>query len=110
MQTASIPLAFIVVLSFVSEAAAASRADVSVKRNYTVIIAGQPFGFVDGETEYWTVHRQPYHEIRLGPLGCHEVPFTATQGLVGFCVILATLVILPLVLKARWKRKQPSQL
>mgnify|MGYP000187383193 CR=1 FL=1 len=34
----------------------------------------------------------------VGPLGKpFEVPFTATQGLVGFCLILALLIVLPAV-------------
>jgi hypothetical protein len=49
-------------------------------------------------------------QLLLGPLGNLKVPFTATQGLVGFCCIVATLITLPVVLTMRWKRKQPQRL
>jgi hypothetical protein len=34
-----------------------------------------------------------------------KVPFTATPGLIGFCVILATLIIVPTVLTVRWTKR-----
>lgn len=68
------------------------------RRDYTTRICKYQYGFIDWTDEHSTVV--------AGPLGDFNVPFTATQGLVGFCVILVTLIIVPFVLTVRWKEKR----
>jgi hypothetical protein len=102
MRAASILLALVVVLGFVSEAGA--QTDCVIERDYTFTVADQRFGFIDG-SDYYTGIREPWTVIWLGTLGSPEVPFTATQGLVGFCLILSTLIIVPAVLTVRWRRR-----
>jgi hypothetical protein len=102
VRTASILLALIVVLGFVSEAGA--QTDYVTERDYTFTVADQRYGFIDG-ADYYTGVREPWTVICLGPLGSPEVPFTATQGLVGFGLILATLIIVPAVLTVRWSKR-----
>jgi hypothetical protein len=100
MKAASILLALVIVLGFVSEAGASkTRKDT----DYTVEVFGRLVGFQDlksGDDE-WGM-------IWLGPLGGYDILCTATQGLVGFCCILATLVIVPVVLTVRLKKKKAS--
>jgi hypothetical protein len=98
-------MALVVVLGFVSEAGA--MASVSVEHDFSFQLAGQTFGFADG-TLVGSTHSRPYSWLHLGPFGFGNVPFTATQGLVGFCVIAALLVIVPAVLTVRWKRKRAT--
>jgi hypothetical protein len=102
MKTASILLALIVVLGFVSEAEAGIEYR-DIKHKYTVRIAGQDFGFKEfyGLTDDYTTTL-----VYLGPLGARIVPFNATHGLIGFCFILALLIIVPAVLTVRWKKKR----
>jgi hypothetical protein len=93
-RTASLVLALIVVLS---AAKATAACKIVSYRDHTVHVASHRFGFVDSAIlsnegiGYST-------RIHLGPLGDHEIPFTATQGLIGFCIILATLIVLPTAL------------
>jgi hypothetical protein len=47
---------------------------------------------------YWTT-------MRVGSLGPFEVPFTATQGLIAFYLLLATSILVPVALSIRWKKK-----
>jgi hypothetical protein len=98
MKAASKLLVMFLVLGFVSKAGARDRID----RNCTLIIARQQIGFLDLRSP---VTNRARTEIHLGPLGNREVPFTATQGLVGFCCILALLVIVPVLLTVRWKKR-----
>jgi hypothetical protein len=102
MRTASILLAWVIVLGFGSQEAF-SQVDpgpivpVIPINDYTFDIGEQTFGFVDfpnGESI-----------VCIGPLGQIDLSFTATQGLIGFCVILTTLVVLPVVLTVRWKKR-----
>jgi hypothetical protein len=102
MRTASILLALAVVLSFVSEAAAAVKTI-----RYAIEAGDYIFGLVE---IYNDVDRTSVTMLFLGPVGTHQVPFSATQGLVGFCVFLALLVIVPVVKKVRSNRRQPKQL
>jgi hypothetical protein len=107
MRTTSILLALVVVLS-ASEASAWAPVFVP-EHDYTISAGGQMFGFRDGT---WVGDFDPANYpqtisyLHLGPVGQFEVPFAATQGLVGFCVVLALLVIVPAVLTVRWKRKR----
>jgi hypothetical protein len=102
VRTASILLALIVVLGFVNEAGAWER--IVSENRYTISIAGHETGFMDQHT-YDTEGRYYWSAICLGPFGSHQVPFTAAQGLIGFCLILATLIIVPAVLTVRWRRR-----
>jgi hypothetical protein len=106
MKTASILLASVVVLGFVSEA----EAEFSwiVDHEYVVDIGPYQFGFADGRCgddslgqETW----KPYSRAGFGPLGSGRVPFTATQGLIGFCLFVLTLIALLLAFAVRWKRR-----
>jgi hypothetical protein len=105
MRTASILLALIVVLGFVSEAGA--MASESVEHDFSFQLAGQTFGFTDG-TLVGSTRSRPYSCLHLGPFGFVNVPFTATQGLVGFCLIVVTFITLLVVLSVRWKRRQST--
>jgi hypothetical protein len=96
MRTASILLA-LVVLGFASQSSAAK---------YTFRAGEQSFGFYDwkimGDVDKPLVRGSA---LTLGPLGNYDTPFTATQGFVGFCLILALSIIVPTVLTVRWKRR-----
>jgi hypothetical protein len=101
VRAASILLALVVVLGFAREAGAAK-----VTRDFTIQIGLQLFGLTDYATG-------PNHSVQLtvlhaGALGEREMPFTATQGLVGFCCILAAIIIVPVVLTVRWKKKRAT--
>jgi hypothetical protein len=99
MKTASI-LALVIVLSITSEAGAAFVFDGT---DCSIRIGKQRIGLAD----YYTSDGRSFTNLYVGPLGAREVPFTATQGLIGFCCILATLIIVPVVLTVRWKKKRP---
>jgi hypothetical protein len=97
----TILLAIVLVLGFVSEAGAA---------DYIFTWGEQVFGIYDaGYTQLLDANENIIDEIVVaevvfGPLGSYRVPFTATQGLVGFCVILGTLIVVPAVLVTKRKR------
>jgi hypothetical protein len=109
MRTALILLAFVAVLGFVREAGADDG--LPPKHDYTISIGGYSFGFLDWEYDIPGRDNELFRpnnargNVCLGPLGYYKVPFTATQGLVGFCFILATLIVLPIVLTVRWRRR-----
>lgn len=107
MKTVSILLALIVVLVLVRKAGA--WVTVATGHDYTIGIGGQRLGFLDGKV-YSSHSDRPgnWSEIYLGPLGKIDSRFTAIQGLVGFCFILAILAIVPVVLTVRWRKKQAS--
>jgi hypothetical protein len=44
-------------------------------------------------------------KLHLGPLGEFEVPFTATQGLVGLCVLICLFVFVPIAFTVRWRKQ-----
>lgn len=103
-------LAWVVVLT-AREAAAA---------DYSICCQERFFGIVDVEfDEYGSIdtNGNPItpgisHDgtaVLLGPLGNYEVPFTATQGLIGFIIILAALLVLPIAVLSTWRKKQRSQ-
>lgn len=108
MKAASILLALVAVLGFCREAGARDFfrfPEVCCRRNVTV--GPYSFGFVDyGLTE---TDPKPWTVMYACPLGSHSVPFTATQGLIGFIVILVMLISLPIVLTVRWKKKRVAQ-
>jgi hypothetical protein len=105
MRAATVLLALIVVLS--ACVAKAGERDEVYYHFYTFAVGEQHFGFADriivfsGRADATDL----LSLISLGPLGSHEVPFTATQGLIGFCVILAVLITLLVMLTVRWKEK-----
>jgi hypothetical protein len=102
MKTPSSILAHVVVLCFVSEAGAQELSAVS----YTISIGGETFGFAD-----WYKDFDQQHFVFLGPLGKYRVFFTATQGLVGFCLIVVGLVVLVTLVTLftfRWRRKRAT--
>jgi hypothetical protein len=108
MRTTSILLLLVVVLGFVSEAGAKLRFE-HIAHGYCIKVGDYHLGFRDGS--YWQSDGfrkavGTWNAVMLGPFGRIEVPFTATQGLVGFCCILATLVIAVVVLTVRWKKKR----
>ena len=105
MKTASRLLALVVVLGFCREVGAYSRT--TTIHNYTVSIAGNRFGFEDGTT-YWSGDgvTNIYSYIHIGPLGFRNSSFTANQGLIGFCCILAVLIALPIVVLVTWRKKR----
>jgi hypothetical protein len=104
MRTTSILLVLVVVLGFVSEAGADYSPEIACNRSITI---GQlHVGFIDwvdgyNSSDHWTV-------LHLGPLGEYQVPFTATQGLIGFCMIVVGMVALVTVFTFRWKWKRAT--
>jgi hypothetical protein len=106
MRTVSILLALAVVPSFVREAEAII--EVSVHDDYTIWLGTKQVGFHDGVLIDNSGIGRRWSFLRLGPLGSYSVPFTATQGLIGFIVILAMLIILPAVLTVRWIKKRAA--
>lgn len=87
----------------------ARRKDPDPVHDYIVKIGDQSFGFkewqwtFDGFTEVYS-----RSEVSLGPLGNHRVPCSANQGAIGLCFFLATLIILPIALAVRWKKKRAA--
>jgi hypothetical protein len=92
-------LLLVVVLGFVSEAGASYGEGPS--HDCTIKIAGKSFGFVDWQGI-------PGCTMYLGPLGRLHAPFSAKVGLVAFCCILATLIIVPVMLTMRWKKNRAT--
>lgn len=86
MRPIPILLALVVVLGFVSEAGA---------DDYIVTVGDQDFGIYDSPCG---------NVVAIGPWQM-GVPFTATQGLIGFCAIAVGLVALVTLLTFRWKRR-----
>lgn len=98
-------MALVIALRFAREAIAGPYEYDIPGHYYAINVCGGTFGFVDDLSHI----DSPWSSlVCLGPLGNHSVPFSATQGLIGFCVILATLIILPAVLTVRWKKKQTA--
>jgi hypothetical protein len=107
MRTASILLALVVVLGFVSEAGAEfvlnqHQCTFHYAKSDNPFNGIECFGICD-----WLGDET---EICFGPLGSCKVPFTAMQGMIGFCLIVVTFIALLVFLSVRWKRKQPSRL
>jgi hypothetical protein len=107
MKAALILLALVVVLSFAEDAGAYS----SFKyRDYTLAINSQRFGFADwcpgSNYDGGPAIRRGWTTMYAGPVGEIHVPFTAIQGLVGFCLIVVTLIALLITLTVRGKKKR----
>ncbi len=102
MRIASILLALVVVLGFASEAVA--MALVYVDNDFTISVGSQKFGFIDG-TLAGDFYTRPFCRLYLGQFGIYNVPFTATQSLLGFCVIVVGMIALLATLTVRWKRR-----
>jgi hypothetical protein len=70
---------------------------------YTIAVAVHRWGLVD-----WVdlAGQCRATELYLGPFGKYKVPYTATQGLVGFCVIVVGMLALVTVGTMLWKRKR----
>jgi hypothetical protein len=108
MRTASILLALVIVLGTTAEAGAYAE-ERRLSKNCSIEIGEYRLGFVEWVSYWGNVRSSPYWtEMYLGPLGDYEVPFTATQGLVGFCTIVVGLIALPVVFTFRWKKKQTA--
>jgi hypothetical protein len=110
VQPIPILLALVVVLGFVSEARAFFPEN---EHDYRITVASQCFGFTDYSVQQPGMKGRErtfrlQGEIYLGPLGACPVPFTATQGLVGFCMIVIGMVALVTMFTFRWKRKSST--
>jgi hypothetical protein len=105
MRPASILLAMVVGLCIVSESQA--QTDNETLHDFTFTVAGNSFGFMDGLDHL--MYATTWSTICLGPLGTYNSPLTAIQGLVGFCLIVMTLIALLVVATVRWKKKHPRQ-
>jgi hypothetical protein len=102
MRTASILLAFVLVLGFVREAGAIMG--LTPTNDYTVRIGGNDVGFRDWEGKNQFGETGAYCQVCLGPFGrLDDVPFTAIQGLVGFWLIAMVIVF-----TFRWKSKRAA--
>jgi hypothetical protein len=75
----------------------------TLTHDYTLHISGHLFGIKE-----WQVNGRPYTALYVGPFADFEVPFTATQGLVGFFLVLTILILLPAVLTVRRKRQRAT--
>jgi hypothetical protein len=107
MRGASILLALVVVLCSAQEALAFAS---YIYKDRSVEIGTYRIGFADwapgwnGEPN----RPPPWTMMYGGPMGEWQVPFTATQGLVGFCLIVFVLIALLAAFAVRWKKKQAS--
>jgi hypothetical protein len=104
MRSASILLALVVVVGFVSYAPA--KTSPPPDHDFTFEVAGNLVGFRDWR--YTTILEGPqlHSVINFGPFGWLEVPFTATQGLVGFCALVIGMLALATMGTFRWRRKR----
>jgi hypothetical protein len=79
-----------------------------VEHDYTIKRGESPWlGFVDGVN--LLIPAEPtgkYSHLYLGPLGRCSVPFSATQGLIGCCVVAGILTVLPALVVSRSARKR----
>ena len=99
MRTASILLALVVVLGALTTATAQAVA----YDDFTISISGVgKFGFQQWGPDFDT---DVEAAIYLGPVGSYPIPCTAAQGLIGFIVIVAVLVIALIAAVVGWKRK-----
>jgi hypothetical protein len=106
MRTASLLLSLVMVLGFVRE----SGADIVFPvRDYTAKIAGHSVGFIDWPPFDSPAGQEPgYTMMHVGPLGSFKIPFTATLGLIGVCLIVVTFVAGVALLTVRWKKKRTA--
>lgn len=97
----SILMALVVVPGSVSEAGASGVAAYE-EHNYTAKVGVHTIGFADF---YSDMALRPVSNVYLGSFGTHEVPFSATQGLIGMCLIVVALIALLVVLAAQWRKR-----
>jgi hypothetical protein len=105
MRLFPILLALIVVLGFVSEARAYSS---WINCNRSIEVGKYRFGFADWSPGSWGQPTPNWTMMYAGPFGEWQVPFSATQGLIGVCVIVVGTVALVAGATVRWRRK-PSK-
>jgi hypothetical protein len=108
MRASSIFLALVVVLVLAQPTKAITIYRDDTLHDFTVHVGGYRIGFEDGiyaddDSEFL------WNRIHLGPLGPHSAPCTATQGLIGFGVIVVGLIIVPAVLTVRWKKRRVAK-
>ncbi len=103
MRTASKLLAMVVVLCASEAFAVAYYTNPNL--TYRASFYGMTFGFNHLEPAIPGPRYAPYTLMSVGPLGNYEVPFTTTQGMIGFCVILAMMILLPVAATIRWRKK-----
>jgi hypothetical protein len=109
MRTALIVLAMVVVLGWARSATA--LVELETRHDYTFRVGESKFGFSDGHAYGSYVSTAADAEwdwsyLHLGPLGRRQVPFSATQGLVGLCALAAALIVVSAILMVRWKRRE----
>src|SRR5688572_7557330 len=103
MRTASILLALVVVLGFVSEANALGR---WISCNRVIEINEERYGFID-----WALSddgREGYTMMYAGPIGRCSVPFSANVGLLGIVLIVVGMLALVTAGTFRWQRKRAA--
>lgn len=105
MKTASILLALVAVLGFVNEAKACMG---EVVNNRTIVLGGNAFGFYDMRLSLPGIDSITWTEMQLGAFGPYRVPFTAIQGLIGFCLIVVAFVAMLVGLSVRRKKKRAT--
>lgn len=101
----SILTTLVVVLGFGSEAGA--QTDTETLHDFTFTVAGHSFGFMDGLDHL--MYTTTWSTISLGPLGNYNSPLSATQGLIGFCLIVVAFIAMLAALSMRWKKKRATE-
>ncbi len=88
-------------------ASEAAAQEIRPVHDYTVTLAGARLGISDLDVSESIGERGMEVVTRLyfGPFGSKQVPFTATQGLVGFGVIALILIASLVAFVLRWKRR-----
>jgi hypothetical protein len=94
-------LALVVVLGWTQEAAA--LIELETKHDYTFRVGQFTIGFSDGHAWRNLDAEWDWSYVHIGPFGKRAVPFTATQGLVGFCTIVVGLAALLTTFTFLWK-------
>jgi hypothetical protein len=107
MRTASVLLVMVVILAFVTEARAQATLDeieaVKVRADYSISLGKQKFGFCEGSNFLIDGRVLNWSRMFVGPIGSFDIPCSAIQGLVGFCLIIVVLFALITIATARWK-------
>jgi hypothetical protein len=111
-------LALVVASSSAQQANAEFRIP-TISTNRSIEIGNQRFGFTDWSERRegvvwsgWPMRRDPPtylpvgSKLHMGPLGEFNVPFSATQGLIGCCVVVGMLAVLPALVVSRSARKR----
>lgn len=108
MRTVSIFLTLILTLGWAQRASALT--EIETKHDYTLRIGQLKIGFSEGHAYGMGGREWDWSYIHVGPLGKRAVPFNATQGLVGTCLMVVAFVAFLALATVRWKRKQPGRL